>query len=271
MSGMRVMLITLLACTALLACDKASAQPRTEPKLEDPATPTAAADVWLRRMVGRFQFEGLVEVVYYPPEDGHRCAALPPDPKEAESDKPPKLPQPWCSAIKGMGDCVAIGTGPGVQCVLNVKWQDFYEVVSPEDLEPDEPAPPVGVFTLPGGASYLDPAMALYGLDPGKSAINFLLVDSKGLPEGTLGLIKGNRATFKTPCVNAAVLLNAMKPAPPETGSWRTCERTLYIDAKPDAKLVFMTMDIEINDDIWTRFTMSLRRVAEVPAIAAKP
>jgi hypothetical protein len=271
MNGMRVMVATLLACTALLSSGRAGAQPRVEPKVEDLATPTVAPDVWLRRMVGRFQFEGLVEVVYYPPEDGHRCGPLPPDPNDAQSDKPPKLPQPWCSGIKGMGDCVSIGKGPGVQCVLNVSWEDFYEVVTPEDLEPGEPAPPVGVFNLPGGVSYLDPAMALFGIDPGKPAINFLLVDSKGLPEGTLGLIKGNRATFKTPCVNAAVLLAAMKPAPPGTGTWRTCERTLYIDAKPDAKLVFMTMDIEINDDLWTRLTFSLRRVADVPAATAKP
>jgi hypothetical protein len=271
MNGMRVMVSTLLACTALLACGSASAQPRTDPKLEDVVTPTAAPDVWLRRMVGRFQFEGLVEVVYYPPEDGHRCGALPPDPNEAQSDKPPKLPQPWCSSIKGLGDCVGIGKGPGVQCVLNVGWQDIYEVVTPEDIDPDQPVSPSGVFSLPGGVSYMDPAMALYGIDPGKSAINFLLVDSKGLPEGTLSQIKGNRATFKTPCVNAAVLLGAMKPAPPGTDNWRTCERTLYIDAKPDAKLVFMTMDIEINDDIWTRLTVSLRRMAEVPAAAAKP
>ncbi len=202
-------------------------------------------DVWLKRLVGRYQFEGLVEVVK---TEDHRCGQLPPDP--ANSNPPPPA-EPWCSSIKGKGDCIAIGTGAGVQCVLNVTWQDLYDVNMDDGK----------VYNLPGGVSYLDPAMLLFGLDPGKSGINYLLVDNKGLPEGGLGFVAGNRATFKTPCVNGPALLGAMKPLDPPA---RTCDRTIYIDAKPDAKLVFMSIDIDINEEPFTRYVMSLRRVPQV-------
>ncbi len=239
---LRVMVVALLACTALLAPGRVSAQPHTEPKLEEIVTPTAEPDVWLRRLVGRYQFEGIINVV-------------------AKGDCG------YCEGIKGTADCVSVGTGPGVQCILNVAWEDIHEVVTPSDTERG------GVYNIPGGVSYLDPAMALYGLDPGKSGINYLLVDNKGLPEGGLGFIAGNTATFRTPCVNTPVLLNSMRPPPRGEAQWRTCDRTIRIDARPDAKLLFMTIDIEINDDPFIRFTLSLHRMqpAGEGAAPAKP
>jgi hypothetical protein len=115
--------------------------------------------------------------------------------------------------------------------------------------------------------------MALFGIDPGKAGINYLLVDNKGLPEGGIGFLAGDRATFKAACVNAAILFNSMKPPPRDRESPHVCERILRIDAKPDGKLVFMSFDIEINGDHWTRYEMSLRRVAqdEQPAATTKP
>ena len=53
--------------------------------------------------------------------------------------------------------------------------------------------------------------MLLFGLDPAQSAIHHLMVDNKGLPEGGPGSNTGNRATFKTTCVNAPILLSTMR------------------------------------------------------------
>jgi hypothetical protein len=240
--GIRAVVITLLGCVALLACDAARAQPRSEPKLEDVITPTPAPDVWLRRLVGRFEFDGMVSAGPCPP------------PATEDGSSPPA---PLCTGVRGIGDCIAVGTGPGVQCVLNVSWQDMHDVNFQDGK----------VYSLPGGVSYLDPAMLLFGLDPGKAAVNYLLVDNKGLPEGGLGTIAGNRGTFRTTCVNAAALFLEMKPPVPDDDqplrSWQTCERIIYIDAKPDAKLLFMSIDINLNDAPFTHLVLSLRRVLQ--------
>jgi hypothetical protein len=220
-----------------------------------PVTDPSQIAAWLRRLVGRYRFEGMVQVDYVDPGA---------DPEYGCVDPATGSPRPFCKSVHGIGDCVSVGKGPGVQCVLNVAWEDIYEVLYPQgDLQPGEPPPPVGAFTLPGGVSYLDPAMALFGIDPGKSGINYLLVDNKGLPEGGMGFLAGDRATFKAACVNAAILFNGMKPPPRGREPPHVCERILRIDARPDGKLVYMSFDIEINGDHWTRYEMSLRRVAQ--------
>jgi hypothetical protein len=239
---LRAMVIALPGSVALLACATASAQPHTEARLEELITPTPAPDVWLRRLVGRFEFDGMISAGPCPP----------PAPEDGSSP-----PAPLCTAVKGTGDCIAVGTGPGVQCVLNVSWQDMF-VVNSQDGK---------VYSLPGGVSYLDPAMLLFGLDPGKAAVNYLLVDNKGLPEGGLGTIAGNRGTFKTTCVNAPALFLEMAPPVPDNDQplryWQSCERIIYIDAKPDAKLLYLSVDINLNDAPFTHIVLSLRRVLQ--------
>ncbi len=195
----------------------------------------------------------------------HRCGA-----QAAESSDTP--PVPYCSGIRGKGDCVAIGKGPGVQCMLNVTWQDFYEMLFQKAETKDDAVDnsPTGNFELPGGVSYLDPSVALFGIDPRKAQVNYLLVDQKGLPEGGLGSIKGNTATFRTTCVNAPALLGAMKP---QADVFRTCDRIFRIEARPESKVVFWTMDLEINEELFTRIQMTLRREtddAQKPSQPAK-
>jgi hypothetical protein len=250
--------LVLFAAAAVLASAEAGAQPRAAtPPWKDPAGPPTEIEVWLRRLVGRYQVEGLVEVAYdYEGYPDHRCGPLPPDP--AEQDNPPPLPVPYCSSIGGMADCVGIGAGPGVQCILGITWKEIW------DVDPDE-----GVFTLPGGVPNLAPAMMLFGLAPGQSNVDYLLVDNKGLPEGGLGSIGGSRVTFTTPCTNAPTLFQTMKPPPVPAEppnlrtSPRTCERTLRLEARDGAKVVHLSIGIEINGDLWTRYEMSLRRVAQ--------
>lgn len=277
MNCSRVMALALLACSATLFAGNAIAQARARTAVPAeaarPVTEPAEMAAWLKRLVGRYGVDGLIQVVYYhegEDYDEHRCAPLPPRPGE---DLPPAF-VPYCSAIHGKGDCVGIGKGPGVQCVLGVSWQDFYEVVPPPDNLDD---PPGGMFQLPGGVSNLSPAVALFGLDPVAAGLKYLVVDQKGLPEGGQGSIKGDTATFRTNCVNGAELLAGMKPPPPPEfpdpprpeGPPRTCGRIFRIDAKPDANVLHWSMDIEINDVLWTRMEMTLRRDAAVAAGSA--
>jgi hypothetical protein len=151
----------VLSCTALSCCGTAVAQPRTVDEAGGEPVPDADMDVWLRRLVGKYKLDGAANAFACPSS---------------------------CSGVKGKVDCIAIGTGPGVQCVLNATWQEYWDMRGNPTL-----------------VDYLDPSMMLFGLDPGRSAINMLLVNDKGLPEGGFGKIKGNTATFHSPCVNTPV------------------------------------------------------------------
>jgi hypothetical protein len=256
MNRCRNILAAVIACAALIGTGSAAADPRASQTTGQEAGPPTPMDVWLRRLVGNFRFEGMVHVVAR-----GDCAPLPPDPaKQDQMSEAP--PEPFCRSIKGTGDCVAIGKSPGVQCVLNVSWKDMFEIVM-QKAEADGDrvdTSPTGVFELPGGVPYLDPAMALFGLNPGKSQIEYLLVNNKGMPEGGSGSVAGNRATFKTRCVNEATLLAAMKPENFNNRMPDTCQRIIHFDAKPDSKVVLITMDIDINEEVFTRFTMTMRR-----------
>jgi hypothetical protein len=256
MNHLRITLAALLACAAVFFFHGAVADPRAAQVAGQEPGPPTPPDIWLRRLVGKYRFEGMIQAI----ERGD-CAPLPPDPaKQDQMSEAP--PEPYCRTIKGTGDCIAVGKGPGVQCVLNVFWQDMYEMVL-QKSEADATsvdASPTGVFELPGGVAYLDPSMMLFGIDPGNSAIEYLLVDNKGRPEGGPGHVAGNRATFRTKCVNEAALLNAMKPVNVNDRKPDTCERKLYFDAKPDSKVVLVTMQIDINEKMFTQATITMRR-----------
>lgn len=245
----------------LLFAPESGAQPRATTQsggaMAQPVTGPAEMGEWLRRLVGKYRFEGMVQVVF------GIGSADPPYPCVSDDGRATD----YCQGIKGKGDCVAVGDGPGVQCMLNVYWIDIYETALQQaDSSGDKvDASPTGVFEIPGGVSNLDPSMSLFGLDPGRAGINYLLVDHKGIPEGGIGFINGNTATFRTRCVNEPALLNAMKPQRPSADnpnarSWDTCEKVVYIDARPDASIVHLTVDIVINDDPFTRQQMTLRR-----------
>jgi hypothetical protein len=184
-SALRIFVSALLTLAALLAADAATAQPHLEPTLlEDPTVPTPAQDVWLRRLVGNFKLDGAIKlgecVIEFKPTNN-------------------------CATITGKIDCTAVGDGPGVQCVINAKWEIY------------------GWHPL--ASSFLDPAMSLFGLDPGRSAINLLLINDRGLPTGGFGDVKGHFAAFKTRC-----------PGANEDG----CQVGIRIEAKPDANINYM-------------------------------
>jgi hypothetical protein len=214
---------------------------------------------WLMRLGGRYKVDGAIEVVFDHPDFlGHRCGAVSPD----------GVVEPFCKNIGGQADCITIGKGPGVQCILQVSWPEMFFIVNGLEEPDPEPGPgppppppyPPGVYTLPGGNSFLRPAMLMIGMDPHKAGLQFLLVNDKGLPEGGAGTIVGDRAKLRTPCVNGPVLLNTMRQDVINSRPPRSCENILYIDAKEDSSVVNLAFDIRINDETYTVINITLRR-----------
>jgi hypothetical protein len=163
---------------------------------------------WLRRLLGRYEFAGYVDLGGQGnPEDLLR--------------------------VRGGGECVGFGVAPGVQCEIDVRWPKV--------------AGPAGEDVI-GGVSYLSPAMILYGVEPDERGIRYLQVDNRGLAEGAIGLVTGDTAAFRTPCVDMAA----------------DCQRVVRITARADSKIVDMQIDTELNYRVVTRFRFQLTRVAQL-------
>jgi hypothetical protein len=157
-------IIRVLSCllTGALMMATASAQdrPRGAPA-PPPLTPeekaarlvqtTADMGIWLPRLVGRFKVEGVVET----------GVGDPPTPISAT----------------GKVDCIAVGAGPGVQCVSYVTWEEFWGSVSE---------------TQTAGTSFLGPAAILYGLDPNAVRFRLMQLDTDGLVTDGAAQLNGN-------------------------------------------------------------------------------
>jgi hypothetical protein len=185
-----------------------------EPPAMDPAEVAAVhqaklaeLDVWLRRLVGQFKYEGIKD--------------------------------PGLESARGTGNCIGVGTGPGVQCMIYLSWPSTHGD--------------------PGLATH-EPAMVLYGMDTNEAGIRSLQVNSKGIPEGALGFLKGDMAVFKLPrCVNESVA------RPP-------CRRFIRIEAKAGGRFIYMWDDTEHLKELpgrgldWVRvggLMLSMERLAE--------
>jgi hypothetical protein len=131
---------------------------------EKPTRKAADLIAWIRRLLGKYTFEGKVDL----------------GGKGNPNDR-------W--SVNGGGTCIGFGVAPGVQCEINVHWPPVPGPNAPEILS---------------GISDLTPAMILYAMEPDDLGIRYLQVNSKGLAEGSTGTIIGDTATFKTPCVNVA-------------------------------------------------------------------
>lgn len=184
MSFSRGWIFVLLTFAALLAPAEAHAQARgssiagiqerakeralLERTPEVRARRVAEMDVWLRRLQGRFKFTGA---------GGERIE-----------------------------DCIAIGSGPGVQCVRG-------------------PAPhTTGVSA---------PSMIMYGFDPNEPGIRYLLVNGRSIAESDLGKVSGDTATFRT--VTCPISTDQQPRM-----VVMTCQRRLRIYAPPDGRHVLM-------------------------------
>jgi hypothetical protein len=170
-------------------------------------------DVWLRRLEGRFRIEG----VFY--RDGEEADAR---------------------HAKGMEDCVTIGPGAGMQCVINVIWD--------EDYGADGQSGQTGV-------SALAPAMIEYGFDPVASRIRSLQVDNQSLAEPGEGTLKGQTMSSSTRCAN--------------TPAAQLCQRVTRVYIPPDRSYISVTIEVERNYDRVSSLSLDLRPMTLEEAAAA--
>jgi len=189
---------------------------------------------WLPRIVGRFRYEGMVDFNTEPADPGGAASDPPPDPLKMKS-------------ARGLGDCIRIGTGPGVQCVLNVTW--------PEEWDPH--GQPVE-----GGDQFLKPALVLYGLDPNAAVLRYLQLDAGGLVQDGPAPLQGDTVswTYTTTCVQSG---NGVQPS---------CRRTTRIYAPAGGKTVQTSIEIDKWDQgnaRWVKvaaYMLDMHRVPPVPA-----
>lgn len=161
------------ARTALLAASVAfiaavpagAAAPRTplETLVRHPLPPSMVdMGDWLRLLAGRFKWDGVLDT----------------QPQEAPENGTDLY------SVSGMSDCVTVGAGPGVQCVIDVRWHEGWTLQGRPIAVPN-----------------LTPAMILYGIDPVRERLVYLQVDNKGLAIGGPGTLYGNAATLRAPCI----------------------------------------------------------------------
>lgn len=187
MNHARFLVITMLACAAMLVSGAVGAQARDpfaatarQVVKVDPAIARAATleklDIWLRRLVGRFRITSLIAAEGVPNPEG------------------------WV-------DCVAIGSGAGVHCVLST--QPLSE------------------------ARRVAPTMVLYGVDPGAPGIRYLQVDDQSLAEGDVGKLSGERIIFR-----AERPIIPREPKPETTEVVISCDREVLIYAPSSGKFL---------------------------------
>jgi len=250
----------LLAMGALLAAGNAAAVPRDPFAVQalEPDTPETKEarrlqmahdmDVWLRRLVGRFRIEGVSYVDAQgmggaqqggggssqgSSQGSSSSSGASGSDSSSSSQGSSSGTEASAKTVKGMEDCIGLGTGAGVQCVVNVVWDEDWGA----DGQPAE-----------AGVSSLAPAMIEYGFDPVASRISYLQVDNQSFAQGGAGTLKGDTLTSRTRCVNSA----AMPP----------CAQVLRIYAPEGASYVQMWIDTEKNYERTSTLMLYLRRTS---------
>jgi hypothetical protein len=118
-------------------------------------------------------------------------------------------------------DCTGIGTGPGVQCFTTMVSNSFsvrYGV--PKSVSSGNDSPEAKLF----------------GLDPGALRVNYMQVDSKGLPEGGLGTLSGDTLYLKYEC-----------KIPPDAKDIVSCENRLRLYAPPNSKALAVSWELTLR------------------------
>lgn len=197
---------------ALLVAGAALANPRppngwdpnewAEANSDDESTRVRSLDVmdaWMRRRVGRFKVEGFIITL----QTGE------------------------ATGVSGLADCVAIGDGPGVECVTGL------------DMGIDQ-----GEDLRTGGR---EPSIALYGRDPIELKIHFLNVNARGIVEAGVGILKGNTLRHRNRIAN--------------TNAIPVRERVTWTYAPPDSDEIHITSDTETNYEAMVRLDMFLTRI----------
>ncbi len=125
---------------------------------------------WLPRLVGRFSYTGAVQYFQTLALGAQAQKEYSPDKTYAAGncDETCQASIPNVKNARGKADCVAIGKGAGVQCVINVTWDQEWGGQG---------------STVEGGVSFLGPASILYGVDTSASVIRYLLLTTDALPK----------------------------------------------------------------------------------------
>jgi hypothetical protein len=227
--------LAALACAAILAPAGARADPRDIAQPPGPDTPESIAarkdkttrdmQAWLRRLEGLFKFEGMADYNGDMPSSAGAASSG----SDGAYDEGTPIDPLKLKSVSGKGDCVFVGAGPGIHCVINVEWTaEWGALGDPVD----------------GGAPFLAPATRLYGFDPEASVIRYMTLDSDGLTELEAAALKGNTLTLKyeTRC---------------ESDTSVRCRRVTKLYAPSSSNRVQMTIDIEKWDSSrgWVKAT----------------
>lgn len=239
---------TLLACVGLLVSDMVHAQARGPSRLAPrqversaprPAEEAAARksklaemEAWLGRMVGEYRLEGTVSAHVGSTSHGINLGQARCGTGQCFLESRPQ----------GVGVCSSIGSGPGVLCRIDMPWPRFFW----EQVMTMGP----GSGELPFSGPNLQGAMTLYGIDPDNLGIRFLMVDGKSTAIEALGFLEGDRAVFRTGCMN---LPSGVAPA-----GFR-CEWVFQIRIREDGKTIEMLFETTGTVRL-AAYDLSLRR-----------
>lgn len=240
-----------LACAAMLAGGSAAAQPRGSLAEIPPDTPetrearrqqlAVEMPAWMSRMVGRFRYTGVVRF-YQTSSPGAETQEFPDRDKtyaDGTCDEECFTSIPSLREAKGLGDCIPVGNGAGVHCVVHVLWREEWAQTG---------------MPVDGGVTFLGPASTLYGYDPVASRIRYLILNTNGIAESEAGVLNGNTLswTFDTHC---------------ESDTFERCRQVTKLQALPDGKSVRTFIALEKYDrraGRWfmvTSFTLDMNRV----------
>lgn len=162
------------AAAAILASGLAGAEPRKPPPAPQVVqVETPEMRVWVERLLGRFELEGVIHHVdYVDPDQGG----------------PQLVYNEWTEAMGGKADCIEFAEGPGLQCVVNLIWPEVWNEMT-------------GKASL-GGVPDLTPAMVLAGADSDPARLRFLMVTRRGFGYPGRAELSGNSAITRPSCVD---------------------------------------------------------------------
>jgi len=232
--------LALTACGLMFTCAAANAQARgpsavkATVELDEAEVAAARAaqleqlDTWLRRLAGRFVFSGEITNDAESTCDRGRRDFERQHFNGSLGCGGGSKPAPTVT-IEGNGDCVGVSSGAGVHCVIQLDW-----------IPPDPP------YTPYIRASWFNPGIVLYGIDPNALGIRYLQVSDRSIAETALGVLEDDTVTFKL--------------------QGRYSRRTVRIIAPPDADTMEMRVIENFGDSTaFYRFVLTRAPPGKTP------
>jgi hypothetical protein len=137
--------------------------------------------------------------------------------------------------VTGRAVCVGFGAAPGVQCELKIRW-------------PGSTAPEGPMATAFAG---MDPSSALFGLDLVTSGVSYILVDSNGIAETSIGdMVSADTMVSHSRCGSID----------------GNCQRITRFNASPDLTTVTVNMELQVDQVKSATFDFVMHRVPGRPA-----